>query len=103
VHPEHGLAHRAKGIGEVELGLHDPLEEVGGLAEDHSFDIGESHMRIFKCTEDGLTHEATKGYVEASGLVVGLAHTDDGARGSAHYGPSNMQMRFCCKHGPDVA
>ena len=46
VHPEHGLADRAERVGEVELGLHDPFEEVGSLADDDRVDVGKRHLRV---------------------------------------------------------
>ena len=39
VHPEHGLAHRAEGRGQVQLGHHVALEHVRGLADDHGVDV----------------------------------------------------------------
>ena len=80
VDPEHRLAHGTEGVGEVELGLHDALEEVGGLAEDDGVDVGQGQVGIVEGPEHRLAHQAAEGHVEPPGLVVGLAHADDGAR-----------------------
>ena len=103
VHPEHGLAHRAQGVGEVELGLHHALEEVGGFSEDDGVDVGHGHVGVVEGPEHRLADQSAEGDVEAAGLVVGLADSDDGARAGAHGVSSRMQMRFCCRHGPEVA
>ncbi len=79
VDPEHGLAHRAEGVGEVELGLHHALEEVGSLAQHHGVDVGQRHLGVVEGPEDGLPHQTAEGHVEPPGLVVGLADPDDGA------------------------
>ena len=78
--PEHGLAHGTEGIGEVELGLHDALEQVGGLAQHHGVDVGQGHVGVVEGPEHRLAHQAAEGHVETPGLVVGLAHPHDGAR-----------------------
>ena len=82
VHPEHRLAHRAEGVGQVELGLHDALEQVGRLAEDDGVDVGHRHVGVVERPEHGLAHEPAEGDVAATRLVVGLADADDGARGA---------------------
>ena len=100
VHPEHRLADRAERVGQVELGLHDALEEVGGLAEHDGVDVGDGHVGVVEGPEHGLAHEAAEGDVAAARLVVGLADADDG--GGAHDAVLQDADRFCCRHGPDV-
>ena len=73
------------------------------MPEDHGVDVGHGHLGIVEGPEDGLADQAAEGHVETPGLVVGLTDADDGARSCAHDGPSRMQMRFCCRQGPEVA
>ncbi len=101
--PEHGLADRTEGVGQVELRLHDALEEVGGLAQYHGVNVRQCHLGVVEGPEDGLPHQTAEGHVEPSGLMVGLADADHGHGGRAHDRPSTMQTRFCCRHGPEVA
>ena len=101
VDAEHGLAHRAEGVGEVELGLHHALEQVGGLAEDHGVDVGHRHLGVVEGPEHRLAHETAERHVAAARLVVGLADADHRTRD--HDRPSRMQTRFCCRQGPLVA
>ncbi len=79
VHPEHRLADRTERVGQVELRLHDALEEVGRLAEDDRVDVGQRHVRVVEGAEHGLADEAAEGHVEPARLVVGLADADDRA------------------------
>ena len=97
-----GLPDRAERVGQVELGLHDALEQVGGLAEHHGVDVGHGHVGVVEGPEDGLADEPAERHVAPAGLVVGLADPDDGAGEVAHDRPSRMQTRFCCRQGPDV-
>ena len=60
VYPEHRLAHRAEGVGQVQLGLHHPFEEVGRLPEDHRVDVGHGHPGIVERSEHRLTNQASK-------------------------------------------
>ena len=48
VHPQHGLAHRPQGGGQVQLGHHDALEHVGGLADDHGVDVTPVHAGVLE-------------------------------------------------------
>jgi hypothetical protein len=64
VDPEHGLAHRPEGVRQVELRLHHTFEEVRGLAQHHGVDVGERHLGVVECPEDGLAHEPAEGHVE---------------------------------------
>ena len=102
VHAEHRLAHRAERVGQVELRLHDALEEVGRLADHDGVDVGQRHVRVVERAEHGLADEPAERDVVATRLVVGLADADDRAGFSAHASSSRMQTRFCCRHGPDV-
>ena len=60
VDPEHGLAHRTEGVGQIELRLHHALEEVGRLAQDHGVNVCEGHLSVVESPEDGLAHHAAE-------------------------------------------
>ena len=98
-----GLPTAPERVRQIELGLHDPFEEVGSLAQDDGVDVGQGHVGIIEGTEHRLPDQPAEGHVETPGLVVGLAHTDNGTRWHAHDRPSRMHTRFCCRHGPEVA
>src|SRR3546814_1541937 len=55
--PEEGLARRAEGVGQVELGHHHALEEVGGLADHDGVDVGPGHPRVLERPAGRLSHE----------------------------------------------
>ena len=101
VHTEHRLADRTQRVGEVQLRLHHALEDVGRLSEHDSINVGHCHLSVVKGSEHGLAHEAAEGHVETTFRMLGLAHANYRARD--HDGPSRMQIRFCCRHGPLVA
>src|ERR1700733_8895332 len=101
MHPKHRLSDRSKSVGEVELRLHDSLEQIRGLAEDDSVYVVHRHLRVFERPEDGLAHHSAHRHVAAAGPVMGLTDPDDSY--GNHDRPSRMQMRFCCKQGPLVA
>src|SRR5690606_26097584 len=104
VDPEQGLAHRADGLREVELGHHHALEEVGRLAEDDGVDVGPGHLGVLQGLDHRLPHEAGDRDVAAGGLVLRLADADDRDALLAHQSlPSRTHTRFCCRHGPLVA
>ena len=46
VHPEQRLADRAQRVGQVQLGHHHALEEVGRLADDDGVDVGPGHLGV---------------------------------------------------------
>ena len=100
VHPEHRLAHGAERVGEVQLGLHDALEQVGRLAEHDGVDVGHRHVGVVERPEHGFADEAAERDVTTPRLVVGLTDPDHGC--GDHERPSTMQMRFCWRHGPLV-
>ena len=85
VHAEHRLAGRAERVGEVELGLHHALEQVGRLAE----------RRRRRCRPTSSGRRRARGSAasrtsppsdtsQRRDLVVGLADADDRARLVAH-------------------
>ena len=78
VHPEQRLADRAQRLGQVRLGHHDALEEVGGLADDDGVDVVHRHVGIGERPVDGLAEQARQRDVAADRGVLGLADTDDG-------------------------
>ncbi len=78
VHPEHGLAGGAEGVGEEQLGLHDPFEGVGCLADDHRVDVLPGQAGVLEGPDGGLAAQAGHGQVGARLGVLGLADADDG-------------------------
>ena len=72
VDPHHRLADRAEGVGKVQLGHHDALEEVGRLADHHGVDVVERRPGIGERPVDRLAHEAVHRHVMALGDVLGL-------------------------------
>ena len=70
VHPEHGLAHRAQRRGQVELGHHDALEHVGGLADDHGVDVGPVEAGVLERPHGRLADQAGDGDVLPLGLCL---------------------------------
>ena len=102
VDAEHRLAHRAERRRQVELGHHDALEHVGGLADDDGVDVGEGQAGVLERGHRGLAHQAGDGDVLPLGLGHRLADPDDRAA-LRHHTPSRTQTRFCCRHGPEVA
>ena len=84
VHPQQRLAGRAERVGEVELGHHDALEQVGGLADDDRVDVVERQLGVGEGTVDGFAQEPGDRDVLALGAVVGLADADHGSKGVAH-------------------
>ena len=59
-------------------------------------------LGVVEGPEDRLADQPPEGDVEPTRLVVGLADADDGTGSVAHGRPSRMQIRFCCRHGPEV-
>ena len=97
-----GLPAAPEGVGQVQLGHHHALEEVGRLADDDGVDVGPGHLGVGERPRGGLADEAGHRHVAAGGLVLGLADADDGDAFLAHQpSPSRTQTRFCCRHGPD--
>ena len=96
------LAGRSERLGEVQLGHHDALEQIGRLADDDRVDVVERQLGVGQRAVDGLAQEPGHRDVTALGAVVGLADTDDGSQG-LHARPSIVSTRFCCRAGPDVA
>ena len=79
-----GLPARAERVGEVQLGHHHALEEVGRLADDDGVDVGPGHLGVGERAGGGLAHEPGHRDVAAGGLVLGLADADDGDPFLAH-------------------
>ena len=111
VHAQHGLAHRPQRRGEVELGHHDALEHVGGLADDHGVDVAPVEPGVLEGTRRRFAHQPGDRDVLALGGVLGLPHTDHRAA-LGHHAPfpagpegsaARAHTRFCCRHGPEVA
>ena len=99
-----GLPRRAERVGQVQLGLHDALEEVGRLAEHDGVDVGPVHLGVLERPGGRLANQPAEGHVPAPALVLGLADADDRTWLMSHHSfPSRTQTRFCCRHGPDVA
>ncbi len=82
-----GLPDRAQGVGQVQLGHHDALEEVGGLADDDGVDVGPRHLGVVEGPRGRLADEAGDRHVAAGGLVLRLADADDGDSFLAHHVP----------------
>src|SRR5579875_1283417 len=113
VHPQDWLAHGTERRREVQLGHHDALEHVRGLADDHGLDVGPVHPGILKGAHRRLAHEPGDGHVVALGLALGLPEPNHGTALGTHHaslpptGPDGVaaraHTRFCCRHGPEVA
>ena len=103
VHPQHRFADGAERVGEVQLGHHHALEEVGRLADDHGVDVRPGQLGVVQGASGGLADESGEGDVAAGGDVLGLADADDGHGLLAHRSPSRTATRFCCRQGPEVA
>jgi hypothetical protein len=99
------LAHGAERLGEVQLGHHDALEQVGCLADHDRVDLVEGQARVGQRPVHRFAAEPGHREVLALGPVVGLSDADHcGALLAGHQlAPSMMQMRFCCRAGPLVA
>ena len=71
VHAEHRLARRAERVGEVELGLHHALEQVGGLAERRRRRCRPVICGVVERAERGLADETAEGHVPAAASCGG--------------------------------
>ena len=74
--PQHGLAHGAEGIRQVELRHDDAFEHVRRLPHHHGIDLMPVKARVVEGALRRLAHEARDGDVEAFDLVLGLADSD---------------------------
>src|ERR1019366_5318427 len=111
VDAQHGFAHGAEGRGEVELGHHDALEHVRGLADDHGVDVSPVEPGVLEGAPRRLAYEPGDRDVLTFRGVLGLTHTDHRAA-LGHHAPfragpegsaARAQTRFCWRHGPEVA
>ena len=59
VNAENGLADSAERVGEIELRLHDALEQVRRLAEDDRVDVLEGHLGVVESAKHGFANETT--------------------------------------------
>src|SRR5699024_5734906 len=80
VHAQQRLAHGAQGVGHHQLGHHDALEQVGGLAHDHRVDVVPTHSGVGHGGVDRLAAQSGHRDVGAAGDVVGLPGAEDGGR-----------------------
>ena len=87
VHPEQRLARRAERVGQVQLGHHHALEEVGRLADHDGVDVGPGHLGVGQRTRRRLPDEPGHRHVAPGGLVLGLADPDDRDPVLAHQRP----------------
>ena len=85
VHPEQRLAGRAERVGQVQLGHHHALEEVGRLADDDRVDVGPVELGVVRGRGRGLPDEPGHRHVAPGRLVLGLADADDGDRVWAYW------------------
>ena len=60
VHAHDRLARRAERVGEVELGHHHALEDVGRGADDDGLDVGPRHLGVFERADRGLAARARR-------------------------------------------
>ena len=60
VHAQQRLADGAERLGEVQLGHHHALEQVGRLADDDGVDVGEGELRVLERAVDGLAQQARR-------------------------------------------
>jgi hypothetical protein len=96
VDPQDRLADTTQGIGQVQLGHHEALEEVWCLADNHGVDVGPAQACVLQRTHGRLPDQAGHGDVATRRPVVGLSHPEDRRAFSAHrYSPSMTQTRFC--------
>ncbi len=111
VDTQHGLAHRAQGRSQVQLGHHDALEHVGGLADHHGVDVTPVEPGVLEGACRRLAHEPRDRDVLSLRGVLGLAHPDHRAA-LGHHAPfpagpegsaARAHTRFCWRHGPEVA
>ncbi|SKV08770.1 Uncharacterised protein [Mycobacteroides abscessus subsp. abscessus] len=106
MHPDHRFSGRADRIRHEELGHHDALEKVGGLADDDGVDVVPIDTGIRHGAIDGLADKTIHGDVVPLGDVLCLPSADDSSqvlRCTHVYLPSNTATRFCCSTGPLVA
>ena len=100
VDPQQRLADGTESLGEVELGHHHALEQVGCLADHDGVDVVEVDPGVGERAIDRLAAEARDRDVLALGSVVGLADADHGCGLLAHPFRPMTQSRFCCRAGP---
>ena len=99
-----GLPVQPERVGQVQLGHHHALEEVGRLADHDRVDVVPGHAGVGQRPLRRLAHEPDHRHVASRGLVLGLSDADDGDSLFGHqFSPSSTHTRFCCRHGPLVA
>ena len=94
VHPEQRLADGTERLGQVRLGHHHALEEVGRLADDDGVDVVHRQVGVRERAVGGLAQEARQGDVAAHRGVLGLADADDGHSIGTH--------QLTLQHGDEV-
>ena len=87
MHAQQRLAGRAERVGEVQLGHHHALEQVGRLADHDRVDVVEPRSASASARSIASRHRPGDRHVLALGPVVGLADADDGGRLLAHHQP----------------
>ena len=106
VHPQQRLADRAERVGQVQLGHHHALEQVGRLAQHDRVDVGQGESGVGQRPVHRLAAQPGDGHVGPPGPVPGLADAEHRGlllHGSCSPLASITQTRFCCRAGPLVA
>ena len=105
VHAEQRLAGRAEGVGQVQLGHHHALEEVGGLADDDGVDVGPASSRRRRARGRRPRARARPSRRRRGWPGASSARCRRRRRVSLPISPPlpGRETRFCCRHGPDVA
>ena len=85
----------AERVAEEQLGLHDALERVGGLADDDRVDVAIGQAGVLEGAVGRLSTEADHGQVGAGLGVLGLADADDCCWLMSHAPASRTATRLC--------